>query len=157
MTVATKTTVETKWPVTKVQETAAMMLGMQWMAAYKTLSKHGEAAFKEFDNMLRQQKVEHYKGMGVKTPIDLVKAMSEFEANLFGSKIEIWGDEKVAHLTYNSCGMWNAMQKFGKMGPEQEEKMGAHFSHCISEMAKEFGFKGEVKFEEPCATITFTK
>jgi hypothetical protein len=152
-----KTTIETTWTAQKIQEETARVLAMQWMTAYQLLSKAGEQYAQEFETTLRQNKVEQYKKLGVKTPIDLVKAMAEFEANLFGSKIEIFGDESKACLTYNQCGMWNAMQKMGKMTPEQEEKMGHHFQNCVSNLAKEFGFKGEVKFEEPCATVTFTK
>ncbi|HEY9787565.1 MAG TPA: hypothetical protein V6D17_19410 [Candidatus Obscuribacterales bacterium] len=158
MTTAVKTTIKPTWNVQQVQEHATQMMATQWLTAYTVLSKHGEGAITEFENLLRKNQVEHYKKMGVKTPIDLVKAKAEFEANLFGSKIEIWGDEKEAFLTYSYCGMWEAMKKYGNMTKEQEEKMGGNFQNCVSKLAQEFGFNGEVKFEsETCATIRFFK
>ena len=102
-------------------------------------------------------KTEYYRNLGVKTPLDLIKAIAESESNIFGSAIEIWGEDNKASLTYNACGMWNAMQKLQKLTPEMEEKMGNHFETCIHNLAKEFGFKAEVKFEEPCCTLTISK
>lgn len=156
-TATTKTRVETKWPVSKTQEEFAHFMATTWQSAYNTLSKYGESAVNEFETAARRNKVEYYKSLGVKTPLELVKAIAELESNIFGSKIEIWGDERTAHLTYDSCGMWNAFKKYGKLTAEQEEKMGTCFQTSIEALAREFGFKGEVKFEEPCATVTFSK
>jgi len=126
-------------------------------ATMGVLCKHGEELTKEFQTAMLHNKVEHFKKLEVKTPIELVKAMAEFEANVFGSKIEIWGDEKSAHMQYNACGMWNAMKKFGKMEPKQEEMMGTQFATCMTNLAKEFGFKGETKMEGEIALVSFTK
>ena len=158
MTTATKQIIESKWSTKQIHEETARLLASQWMAAYGVICKHGEEAIKEFETVKRQEKVAYFKALKVTTPIELVKAMAEFEANVFGSKIEIWGDEKEASMSYKTCGMWEALKKYGHMNKEQEEKMGAQFENCTSLFAKEFGFKGETKFEgENCVTLTFTK
>ncbi|MFX6759364.1 hypothetical protein ABTH30_20970, partial [Acinetobacter baumannii] len=83
--------------------------------------------------------------------MELVKAMAEKEANLFGSQIEIWGDDKEAFMHYTMCGMWNAMKQMPQMGKEQQEKMGMQFAMTIEHLAKELGFNGETKMEgETC-------
>ncbi|MBI4533351.1 MAG: hypothetical protein HY711_05325, partial [Candidatus Melainabacteria bacterium] len=143
--IAQKMLVEPKWPVTKVQEESAKALARQFMAAFEVLSGYGAQATEAFDKKVLQGKTEHYRALGVKTPLDLIKAMAESESNIFGSTIEIWGDDSKASLTYKACGMWNAIQKLQKMTPEMEEKMGNHFETCIHNLAKEFGFKAEVK------------
>lgn len=155
--IAQKTLMETKWPANKIQEETAKVIARHFMAANAVLAKFGPEAVQEYDKHLLAGKVENYKHLGVKTPLDLIKAMAEFESNIFGSKIEIWGDDNKAHMTYNACGMWDAIQKVQKLTPEMEEKMGNHFETCLKNLAKEFGFKGEVKFEEPCATVTISK
>ncbi|HEY9868664.1 MAG TPA: hypothetical protein V6D08_05820 [Candidatus Obscuribacterales bacterium] len=155
--IAQKTPVQIKWPIEKVQEGAARALANHLRAAQTVLAKYGPEVWDEYDRLVLKDKLEYYKSVGVKTPIELVKAMAEFESNVFGSKIQIVGDDKKASLTYDSCGIYNAMQKFGTLTPEQEEKIGSYFERCVSNLAKEFGFKGEVKFEEPCAIVTFTK
>ena len=94
MTTATKQIIESKWNTQKIHEETARLLASQWMAAYGVICKHGEEAIKEFETVKRQEKVAYFKALKVTTPIELVKAMAEFEANVFGSKIEIWGDEK---------------------------------------------------------------
>jgi len=153
--IAKKTPIEIKWPVNKVQEQAARVLAHQMLAAQTVLSKYGPEAFEQFDKQILTSKVEYYKSIGIKSPIDLVRAMGEFESNLFGSKVEIWGDDKQASLTYDSCGILNAMKP--KLTPEMEEKIGSYFERCVENLGREFGFKGEVKFEEPSATVTFIK
>lgn len=156
MTVAQKTQVKPTWSTEQMTEMYCQMMANNFMSANAVLSKHGEEAIKEFQTLSRKPMVEYYKKKGVKTPIEIVKEKAELETNMFGSKIEFWGDDKEAHLTYNSCGMWNAMQKCG-MSKEQEEKMGECFQACVSSFAQEFGLQGEVKFEGEKATVTFKK
>jgi len=157
MTTATKIKVEPKWSVAKMQEEVANMVSMQMMTSYGVICKHGEELAKEFQAACLQNKVQQFKALGVKTPIELVKAMSEKEANLFGSQIEIWGDDKEASMHYVMCGMWNAMKKNPNMGQQQQEKMGQQFATTIELLAKELGMKGEVKMEGETCTVHFTK
>jgi hypothetical protein len=157
MTTATKTPVQATWAPTKVQETTALMAASNCFAAHQALAKHGEEAVKEWQTAARQLRVEHLKSLGVKGAFDLAKAIAEQDANLFGSKIEISGDEKSATLTYLACGMWNAMKKLGKMTPEQETKMGEGFQSCMQATASEFGLKSNVQFEGTTCTIGFDK
>lgn len=152
-----KTPIEAKWSPKQIQEITARVMAQNCLTSHAVIAKFGPDAVKELDKQLLANKVEHYKKIGVKTPIDLVKAMAEFEANLFGSKIQILGDEKKASLSYDSCAIWNCMKEIGKLSPKQEEEMGVQFEQHIKELGKEFGFKGEIKFEDPCAIITFIK
>lgn len=152
-----KTEIKPNWKQEQIQEQTARAFASNMMAAMTVLAKHGEEAVNEFQALTRMPMVKHYKEMGVKTPLDLVKAKAEFETNVFGSKIEIFGDEKEAHLKYLSCAIWNTMKQCGHMNKEQEEKMCAGFANCVSAFAKEFGFEGEVKFENEIATVTFRK
>ncbi len=152
----TKHVVEAKWNTVKLQEEFARVVATNMMTTMHVMCKN-EEMMKEFQTAMLHNKVEHFKALHVTNPMELVKAMAEFEANLFGSKIEIWGDEKAAHMQYNACGMWNAMKKTGKMEPKQEEKMGEQFAMCTQNLAKEFGMKAEVKMEGETCLMTFTK
>lgn len=154
--VAQKTEVKPTWTADKMQEMTSHMMANNYMSTMQVLCKQGEAAIKEFQEVSKKPMMAYYKKLGVKTPIEIIKAKAEFETNMFGSKIEFWGDEKEAHLLYNSCGMWNAMKECG-MDKAQEEKMCASMENCIKEFAQEFGLKGEVKMEGEKATITLRK
>jgi hypothetical protein len=158
-TTPTKKLVEPTWTIKQNQEAAAAIAANMCFSAKSVLEKHGDKALlAEYEKTVRAGKVQHYKTLGVKTPLELVKAMAETETNVFGSQIEISGDEKSASLNYVSCAMWNSMEKMmGKMSKEQEEKAGASMQNCVMETAKEFGFTGEVKLGEKTCTITFTK
>lgn len=148
--------IETKWETKKTQDVASKMMASMFVSALEALSKHGgEKAIEEFTTISRQHKVDYYKHLGVKTPIDLVRAIAETEHNVFGSQIEIHGDAKKATLKYNSCGLWDSMQKLGKFTPEQEEKMGAQCASNWTNIAKEFGFTYEPKMEKDSYEMTF--
>lgn len=153
-----KTAVTANWSTQKIQEEIARAFAVQCMTNMSTLSKYGEQAQKEHRDAVHKIEAEHLKSKGVKTPMDLVKAKAEFESNVFGSKIEISGDENRAQLTYNQCGMWEAMQKYGKITPEQREKMLPLFQTCMREFAGEFGFKGDMTVSsDGKSTLTFSK
>jgi hypothetical protein len=157
MTSATKTKVETNWTLTKVQEAASKAMTSQCLAVKNFIEKQGPGVFAEWQKVSIQPRVQHLKATGVKTPFELVKAMAEFETNVFGSKINIWGDDKLASLEYESCACWNNIQQMVKMTEEEGKKFGEMFNQSIELMAKEFGFKGQVAFEGEKAVITFTK
>lgn len=151
-----KTEIKPTWKIEKIQEQTARAFASNMMAIMTVLAKHGPEAMNEFQSLSREPMVKHYKEMGIKTPLELVKAKAEYETNVFGSKIEISGDEKEAHLTYLFCAVWNGMKSCG-LKKEQEEKMEEGFQYCISSFAKEFGFTGEVKFEGEIAKVTYRK
>ena len=153
----TATKVTTKWDTKKTQETTANMIASLYMSAYKALATAGEKAHEEFNTILLQHKIDHYKHLGVKNPWELVQAMAETDHNLFGSEIELTGDQNKATITYKTCGMWNACQKLGKMTPEQETKMGEQCAANTAKMAKEFGFNFEPHMDKDTWAMTFSK
>jgi hypothetical protein len=160
-TTATKPTlITTTWNTTKIQEESSRVLATQFVTIMGLLHKvGGEAAVQEFKTAMEAHKVEHFKGLGIKTPYDLVKAMAEFDANVFGSKVEIWGDEHTASMKYLSCGMWSAMEKHNLIKPEAKEEMSKGFGACMQSMGAKFGFTTEAQLcnTEKTATVTFKK
>ena len=157
-TVAVKRTpVEAKWNTQQIQEEAARAFAVNNMAAMQIIGKQGEKAILEFQEILHKHQLEHLKTLGVKTPIELVKAKAEFETNVFGSKIEIEGDDNSAKLIYNHCAIWSAMEKYGKLDAAKQEKMCQTFSTCVQNFAKEFGMKGQVDMNGDICTVSFSK
>ena len=157
MTTLTKTSVKPTWSPAKIQEETARVVASTCMAAQQTAAKLGEQAMTELQNTSRQFKVAHLKSLGVSNALDLAKALAELEVNLYGSQIDISGDEKSATLTYNQCAMWEAMKKIGQFTPEQEEKMAGGFQSCMQSLAHELGLNATVKFEGETCAINFAK
>lgn len=158
MTTIQREQIKPTWKPEQLQEMYSHMMANNFMAVMSVFGKFGEEALDEYKTVSRKPMVEYYKKLGVKTPIEVIKAKAELESNIFGSVTEIWGDDKEAHLTYIKCGMWDAMKKCGGTGcAETEAKMMEGFQKCVSEFAKEFGLHGEVKLEGERATITFRK
>ena len=165
MTVANKIQIKTTWNLEKVQEEAVHAMVRNCGVTQNVLQQLGPDAQKKFQTAMVEMKFEHFKKLNVKTPIELIKAMAEFEVNVFGSKIVVWGDEKEASMEYEYCACFNAMQKNASAcsttaGKNQEE-MAKCFNESTNMLAKQFGFsKGEVKFPtkpEEHAVITFIK
>lgn len=157
MSTATKTVVKPTWTLAKTQQETARAAASQCAAAHAVLSKLGEQALTEYKATARKFRVDHLKEQGVKTPLELATAMAEFEANVFGSQIEVVGDEKSATLNYNACAMWEAMQKVMDLTPAQQEEMGKGFQTCMQDLAHEFGLKAEMTKTENSCAVTFTK
>jgi hypothetical protein len=155
----TTTKVETKWDAKKTAERNASILAATWVSAYEVISKLDQKAVQEFQDKLTQHKLNYYKTLNIKTPMDLVKAIGETEHNVFGSEMEIHGDDKKATLKYLSCGMWNASEKLcaGKLSQEDEQKMGEQCAASWSKIGKEFGFNFEPKMSKDFWELTFSK
>jgi len=153
----TATKVTTKWETKRTQEKAAEMFATIYGSANEAIAKHAPKAKEEFETLVRQHRVEYLKKVGVKTPLELVKALAEVEHNVFGSEIEIAGDDNKASMKYLNCAMWNATQKLFKFTPEQEKEMGESCQHSQKLLAKEFGFNVEIKMDKDNFEVIYTK
>ena len=155
-----KTPVVTTWTPAKIQEQTALAFARQTLATMTVLRKLGPEAMKEFQHASVVSKADFYKTEGVKTPIQLVKAMAEFETSALGSKIKVWGDDKQASMEYEVCACFNAMQKSAKE-PMNMEDMGKCYTTSMEAFANEFGFTAQVVMGknpgEPSSTLTFIK
>lgn len=156
-TATTKERVQQTWPVSKVQQETARVLSNSCFNAMTILEKAGPEFVKQYNDAILASKVDFYRSIGVKTPMDLVKAMAEFETNVFGSKIVFFGDDKTASLEYEECACLEQMKKNPNFKPEAMEKMGKFFAENTEKLAKEFGFKGEMKMNGQTAQLTFCK
>ena len=157
MTTLTKTTVKPTWSPSKIQEETARVVASNCMAAHQAAAKQGEQAVADYQATARQFKVAHLKSLGVNNALELATALAEMEVNLFGSQIDISGDEKEATLTYNKCAMWEAMKKLNPMTPEQEKEKAAGFESCMQSLAQDLGLNATVKFEGETCAISFAK
>ena len=157
-----KTSVTPTWKLEKVQQESVRSMVDQMGATMKVINELGPEAAKKWHHAVLEIKINHFKKLNVKTPIEMVKAMAEFEVNVFGSKIRYWGDEKEAHMEYEHCACYQAMQDSGCKPSEKEmEVMSKSCAEKMQGLATAFGWtKGEMKFpttpNEP-AVVTFIK
>jgi len=157
MTTASKVKIDTQWDSKKKAQVTAEVVAGQCLAAMSVLSKGSPALKEEFENAMRKQRIQALKKIGVNSPISLAKAMAELDSNLYGSNVEVFGDEKEAELHMNECAVWNAMKEIGHITPEQEAQMGEGFQACMAKTLGEFGFKGEFEKSKDGMKIKITK
>lgn len=157
-TIATqKTPIQVTWTTDHIQAMAARTMAHNWCDTFMVLSKYGPEAIRDYERVSHFREADYYQQLGCRTPMELIRAIAEFETNVLGSKIEIWGDDNCASMSYTSCAIWNTLHEHGDMDEEHEEQLGVHFQNCVTGLAREFGFTGEVTFEETGATITIHK
>lgn len=157
MTTATKIQIKPTWNETQLRDVTSHALVNNYVAVTKLFSKITPELRLEFRTMMAGMKANYYKNLNVKTPIELAKAMAEFEANVFGSEIVISGDDNSAVVEFVTCNCWNLMQKNSCFTPEMGEQLGECFTTSIDLISKELGLKGHVVMTEKSAVITFTK
>ena len=157
MTTAVKETIKASWTTQQLQQVVAKAFANNYMVNTKMFEKLTPELRTEWYSMMADVKADHYKSLNVKTPIELVKAMAEFETNVFGSKIVIDGNDDKATMVYEECGCWNAMQKSSCFTPELGEKMGKCMQSMTEQLAKKFNFKHELEMNDKGAKLTFSK
>ncbi len=146
-TTATKTLVNASWTKERVQQETAETFAQHMATTMNVLCKLGHEVVEQHSKASTEAKVAHYKKLGVKTPIELVTAMAEYETNVMGSKIKVWGDDKQASMEYEVCACYNAMNKIGAINEKNSAEMGKGWETCMNATAKAFGFsKAEIKF-----------
>ena len=160
MTTIQKIKIQPTWDIKQIREKAALVAVSNMSTALVEIAKYGPEALKQYQEAWTTNcKIANIRKHNIQTPIDLVKYLAEFDSNVFGSEMEIWGDEKSASYTYISCGCFNACQATGIMKPENGELLENFFQGSTEFLAKELGFKVEVKRagKESFPIFTYTK
>ncbi|MBX9686126.1 MAG: hypothetical protein K2X27_05460 [Candidatus Obscuribacterales bacterium] len=157
MTTASKIQIKATWTQKQLQEVAANTMVNNYIGVTKLFEKLTPELRQEFRVMMAGMKVNYYKSIGVKTPMDLAKAMAEFDANVFGSEVVLVGDENKVEIHYETCGCWNLMQKNACFTPAMGESLGECFKTSIELITKELGLKGHVEMTETSAVIHISK
>ena len=153
MTTAIQTKITANWTKEKLQEVSSNSIVNNYIAVTKMFEKISPELRLEFRTMMAEMKVNYYKSLNVKTPMDLAKAMAEFDANVFGSVVIIKGEENKVAIEFESCGCWTKMQKHSCFSQEMGASLAECFQISIDLITKEMGFKGNVEFTSDSKAI----
>lgn len=156
----TRCDVDTKWETSRIQQEAAVAVTSTMAIATRLLCSSNPGLLAQLRVEWAKAKVSQLRRQGVRTPIELARAWSEYETNLFGSKIRYWGDENEAHVEYEVCGCWSALEAM-TVSESEQNAMSDGWSQMTRVLAQEFGFTGSEKLatnpdEAPC-TISFVR
>lgn len=157
MTTATKTQIKPTWTQKQLQDATSQSLVNNYIAVTKLFEKISPELRHEFRSGMAKMRADYFKSLNIKTPLELAKAMAEFDANVFGSDVIISGDDSKASIEYETCGCWNMMQKHSCFKPEMGESLGECFKTSIDLICKEMGLKGHVEMTEESAAIHISK
>lgn len=117
--------------------------------------KFGEKAVDEYKASLVKSHASFYKGMGLESPLHYANVLAAELKNLYGDKVEVWGNTNKAILERHSHAVFEQASKVGLISDYASFcKMCADFNLAI---AKEIGFHGEAVVTTDGYRLTFTK
>lgn len=146
------------WDLKRVQEAAVTHAAYTIISRLHCIEKHAGKETDERENASAHLKSELMKKRGVKTPMDLVKHIAEFEVNMFGADANIHGDDQNATLVTEKSPVWQEAKKLGNLTKEQETIMQTHYRQWMESLAQAFGFRAQVEVSQDSnsSKITFS-
>lgn len=149
-------TVACSWDLPRLQEELCKGAAHQYVATVALLRKHAPQAIREFNAIFIANK-GYFKQLEVSTPLELVEALAEIEANAFGSRMLVAGDEMCASITYEYCAEWVAVEELSNINWDERTVVAEHFVYAMQDLGAEFGFVAHVTFEGGSPTVTFSR
>lgn len=140
-----KQQIKQTWDVKKLQDCATKMVAEKIAGRLKCIEKHPGKEIEEMEKASAHLRSETMKKCGVKTPMDLVKHLAEFEVNMFGTQASIGGEEKNAVLYNEKPTVWLEAKKLIHLTKAQEETLQHHYCQWMEHLAQGFGFKADVE------------
>jgi predicted RNA-binding protein Jag len=160
MTTSTKAKKITQtWDIKRLQEEAIKIQSHKIASTMHVLKKHPGKEITEMEKVSAHITADMLKNFGVKTPLDLVKYLADFEVNMFGSEASTSGDAKCAVLINEKPAVWLETLRTNTFSENQIESMQEHFSSFMKHLGHGLGFKAHVDFAEDgkSSKITFTE
>jgi len=159
MSTSTQNQIRPTWDVKKLQEAATKMVAHKIASRLHFIDSRPGNEIEEMERSSAQLKARMLKECGVKTPLDLVKHMAEFEVNVFNAEASVSGDENTAVLNNEKPTVWLEAKKMVQMSKEQETKMHHHYKQWNEDLAEAFGFKAQVEISPDGnkSKITFSR
>ena len=151
--------IKQSWDLQKIQEEATKMVSHKIASTIHILKKHPGKEIKEMEKVSAHITADMLKNCGVKTPMDLVKYLAEYEVNMFGAEASISGDDQCAVLINEKPTVWLETLKANDFSEEQIETMQEHFISFMKHLGHGLGFKAHIEIAEDgnSSKITFTE
>jgi hypothetical protein len=151
--------IKQSWDVKRMQEEATKMVSHKIAARIRFLKKHSGKEIDEMEKVSAHVYADSLKDRGVKTPMDLVKYLAEYEVNMFGAGASIGGDDQCAVLINQKSAVWLATLQANDFSEEQIETMQDHFSGWMKHLGHGLGFKAHIEILDDGngSKITFTQ
>jgi len=133
------------WDIKKMQAAATKMVSHKIATRIHFLKKHHAKEIDEMEKSAAHLEAEELMRSGVKTPLDLVKYLAEYEVNMFGSEASISGDDQCAVLINEKPTVWLQAKHDGSLDGHQSEAMQEHYTAWMKHLGHKLGFKAHVE------------
>lgn len=155
----TQTQVRPTWDVRKIQEAATMLVAHKIASRIQVIERCAGNEVEKMEKSSALLKAQMLKDCGVKTPMDLVNHLAEFEANMFNSQVSIGGTDKNAFIVNERPTVWLEAKRIANFSKEQESRMQQHYKEWMEYLAEALGFQATVEIapDGNRSKITFFK
>lgn len=154
-----KRDVQPSWSVAKMQEEMTKLMAGQIIARLLFIEHNKPDEVNRYEKQTAHQRARVLQDEGVDSPLALVTALAEHEANLFGAKVAICNDERSATLFNEMPAPWLKAKQMANMTQQQEQVMLTHYRGWVRDLGDAFGFEAKVEVTNNgnSSQITFTR
>ena len=144
------------WDVKEMQKAATKMVSHKIASRIHFLEKHRDKEIDEMEKASAHLNSEMLMKSGVKTPLDLVKYLADYEVNMFGSEASISGDDECAVMINEKSAVWLETKQANNFSEDQTKAMGEHYTAWMKDLGHKFGFKVHVEIAKDGNTSEVT-
>ncbi len=117
-------------PLEQVQQrVVAMWMGSFYGSSGYVARKLGKKGLREFQDLGARQVAATFKKIGLEKPEDVALAIATNDKNLFGSQVEVFGDDECAEIKRSRCGLLEGAKSFARVGASLIAK--EHCKTCV--------------------------
>lgn len=154
---AVKTLIKPNWTIEKLQEVTSHVIINNVMIINKLMEKLTPELRQEFHLMMLNMKVDYFRSLNIKTPMDLAIGIAEYDTNVWGSKVHLEGEPNKVTVEIETCGCWNLIQKHPCFTPNLGINRGECHKKVLGIITEELGFKGNIEITDEHIIIHITK
>ncbi len=140
--------IKQSWDIKEMQKAATTMVSEKIASRIHFLEKHNGEETEEMEKASAQLNAEKLIKSGVKTPLELVKYLAEYEVNMFGSQASFSGDDESAVLINEKSNVWLQTKHANHFSEKSVSAMMEHYISWMKHLGHKFGFKVEVEIAE---------
>lgn len=151
-----KKPVTANWQTTKVQAEVVKSVATLYGSLETILAKENPQILPEVSKLVLINKA-YYATLPIQTPTDLVTAISEYAANVLGTKVAVVSDANKPSIVFEGATFPNKLAQIINIPPSQVPVLIDYFKNGIIDLGAQFGFKTEIATAEPDFIVTFSK
>jgi len=141
--------------IEKIRSENCIGSAYQYISTLNFLKQVAPWAIPQFNKIYIINK-EYFEALGIRSPLELAKAIAQVEESLFGSKMSVSGNALSASVTYKRILEWEAVEERGNLQPLDNFAIARDFTDAMKDIGQDYGYTTTVALRASGLTVTFT-